>query len=228
MLLSVCVFTCSDPRHSPDQLFPLTHQPAGARGGWINADMLGRHPIGAAHPSVHHFRETWHRRGFRERSGRRGQHRQRDHLHRQYAGGHPRTSVQEALRRRGDHAGEEERGGRAGRVRDEDEGGAAWRHRLVFLWGLAVDSGPRPVVAEDRTEDDGHWQLDRSAARLVKLKKSVPVSEKWPCCQNHENMQQLPRSHCNTSILRKIRFEKKLAALITEQIWDNKSRTTND
>lgn len=95
--------------------------------------MLCRYPIGAAHPSVHHVREAWRWGGFGERIRRRGQHRERDYLHRQAAGGRPRAFVREAVQRRRDHAGEKERGGWTGCVRDEDESGAAERLRLVFL-----------------------------------------------------------------------------------------------
>lgn len=159
-----CLSTLSDTRHTPDQLFPFPHEPAGARGNRINADLLSRHPVRAAHSSVHHVWEAWRRREYGERSSRRGQHGQGDHLHRQDAQCCSGTLVPEAVWRRRDHAGEEERRGRTGRVCDADESVAAGWRGLVFLWGLAVDQGPGPIVAEDCPEDYGNWQSDCPAA----------------------------------------------------------------
>lgn len=130
--------------------------------------MLSQHPVGAAHPSVHHVWEAGRGGEFGQRSRRGGQHRERDYLHRQHAGRGPWTFLQEALRRWRDHVGEEERRGRPGRVRDEDKSGAARRQRLVLLRGRAVDPGPGSILAEDRTEDAGRWQPDRAATRSVR------------------------------------------------------------
>lgn len=155
----------SDSRLTPNRLYALPNQPACSWRSWINSDVLVQHPVGAAHPSVHHVREAEWRREFGKRRGWRGQHRSRNHLHRQASRGCSGTVLQETLRRWRDHTGEEERRGRTGIVRDEDEGGAARWRWVVLLWSHAVDSGPWSNVAEHCTEDPGYWHLDRSATR---------------------------------------------------------------